>query len=118
MPSLLQIALPLLSAPGLFLIGESPRWLVSVDRIDEARVVIANAHAGGDINSPLVNFEMMEIEETIRAEREAHTATTWADLYSTPGNRHRLFISVSLGVFAQWYVGFPFLPLRLVTNWR
>ncbi|KAJ5018248.1 hypothetical protein K4K57_005678 [Colletotrichum sp. SAR 10_99] len=102
MPSLLQIALPLLSAPGLFLIGESPRWLVSVDRVDEARVVIANAHAGGDINSPLVNFEMMEIEETIRAEREAHTATTWADLYSTPGNRHRLFISVSLGVFAQW----------------
>ncbi|TDZ18943.1 Lactose permease [Colletotrichum orbiculare MAFF 240422] len=102
MPSLLQIALPILSAPGLFLIGESPRWLVSMDRVEEARAVIANHHANGDTRSPLVNFEMMEIEETIRAEKEAHSSTTWADLLKTPGNRHRLFISVSLGVFAQW----------------
>ncbi|TEA11349.1 Lactose permease [Colletotrichum sidae] len=102
MPSLLQIALPIVSAPGLFLIGESPRWLVSMDRVEEARAVIANHHANGDTRSPLVNFEMMEIEETIRAEKEAHSSTTWADLWKTPGNRHRLFISVSLGVFAQW----------------
>ncbi|KAF6802341.1 sugar transporter [Colletotrichum sojae] len=102
MPSILQLALPVLSALGLLLIGESPRWLVSIDRVDEARAVIAAAHAGGDLRSPLVNFEMTEIEETIRAEREAHSSTTWADLWSTPGNRHRLFISVTLGVFAQW----------------
>ncbi|OLN95585.1 Lactose permease 15 [Colletotrichum chlorophyti] len=112
LPSVLQIVLPLVSIPGILLIGESPRWLISVDRTDEARAVIAKAHAGGDIHSPLVNFEVMEIEETIRAEREAHSETKWADLYSTPGNRHRLFISISLGVFAQWY-DFPYMPANM-----
>ncbi|TQN64738.1 Lactose permease [Colletotrichum shisoi] len=102
LPSLLQITLPVLSVPGLLLIGESPRWLVSVGRNDEARAVLARNHAAGDERSPLVNFEMTEIEETLRAEREAHAETKWSDLWSTPGNRHRLFISVSLGVFAQW----------------
>ncbi|KXH28039.1 low-affinity glucose transporter HXT1 [Colletotrichum nymphaeae SA-01] len=102
LPSLLQVTLPVLSIPGLLFIGESPRWLVSVDRTDEARAIIARNHAGGDTHSPLVNFEMMEIENTIRAEKEAHSETKWSDLWATPGNRHRLFISVSLGVFAQW----------------
>ncbi|TDZ61648.1 Lactose permease [Colletotrichum trifolii] len=45
--------------------AESPRWLVSMDRVEEARAVIANHHANGDTRSPLVKFEMMEIEETI-----------------------------------------------------
>lgn len=102
LPSLLQVTLPVLSIPGLLFIGESPRWLVSVDRTDEARAIIARNHAGGDTHSPLINFEMMEIEDTIRAEKEAHSETKWSDLWATPGNRHRLFISVSLGVFAQW----------------
>jgi MFS family permease len=37
-PSVLQLLLPLLALPGLLLIDESPRWLVSVDRVDEVRL--------------------------------------------------------------------------------
>ncbi|RSL80985.1 hypothetical protein CEP51_006162 [Fusarium floridanum] len=101
-PSLLQIATPLVALPGFLMISESPRWLVSVDRVEEARRILANIHSGGDMNSPLIAFEMTEIEETIRAEQEANASTSWADLCNTPGNRHRLFISVTLGIFAQW----------------
>ncbi|KAM0327408.1 hypothetical protein ACHAQA_005694 [Verticillium albo-atrum] len=101
-PSALQVAFPLLALPGFMLMDESPRWLVSVDRVDEARRNLAKAHAGGDENSPLITFEIAEIESTILAERAAQQNSSWADLWSTPGNRRRLFISVSLGVFCQW----------------
>ncbi|KAJ4177873.1 hypothetical protein NW767_014994 [Fusarium falciforme] len=101
-PSLLQIAIPLAALPGFLMIDESPRWLVSVDRVEEARRILAKIHTGGDMNAPLIAFEMTEIEATLRAEKEASDSTSWSDLYSTPGNRHRLFISVSLGIFAQW----------------
>lgn len=101
-PSGLMALLPLMTVPALFMMDESPRWLVSKDRADEARANLAKTHCGGDINHPLVSFEMVEIEETLKAEKEANETTSWADLWATPGNRHRLWICVSLGIFAQW----------------
>ncbi|KAH7350174.1 hypothetical protein B0T11DRAFT_290698 [Plectosphaerella cucumerina] len=101
-PSALQVALPLLAMPGFLMIDESPRWLVSMDRVDEARRNLTKIHGGGDASSPLIAFEIAEIEATLKAEKEAQNSTSWADLWSSPGNRHRLFISVSLGIFCQW----------------
>jgi MFS family permease len=45
---------------------------------------------------------MIEIEITLRAEQEAHTSTSYLDMFKTKGNRRRFFISVTLGIFAQW----------------
>ncbi|KAJ0161217.1 Lactose permease [Colletotrichum tanaceti] len=101
-PSGLMAMLPLMTVPSLFMMDESPRWLVSKDRADEARANLAKTHCGGDVNHPLVAFEMVEIEETLKAEKEANETTSWADLWATPGNRHRLWICVSLGIFSQW----------------
>ncbi|TVY67879.1 Lactose permease [Fusarium oxysporum f. sp. cubense] len=102
LPSLMQILLPALAFPGFLISPESPRWLASVDRNEEAAQVIAKHHAGGDINSPLVQFETEEITNTIKAEQEAHASASYADMLKTKGNRWRLLISVSLGVFSQW----------------
>jgi MFS family permease len=101
-PSLLQAALPVLALPGFILAKESPRWLVSVGRNDQARTVLAQCHAQGDENSPLVRFELTEIENTLRLEKEAHETTSYMDMIRTKGNRRRLLISVTLGIFGQW----------------
>ncbi|EEY15272.1 sugar transporter [Verticillium alfalfae VaMs.102] len=101
-PVLLQALIPLLALPGFLMSPESPRWLISVGRVDEAADLLAKHHAGGNRDDPLVVYQLSEIETTITAEKEASSSASYADMVKTPGNRHRLFISVTLGFFAQW----------------
>lgn len=77
-------------------------WLIDVGRIEQARSILVKYHAGGDVESPLVAFEMAEIEQAITLERHVNQTTSYLDMIKTKGNRHRLFISISIGVFAQW----------------
>ncbi|KAF5709079.1 hexose transporter [Fusarium mundagurra] len=102
LPSLLQIMLPALALPGFLMTPESPRWLSSVDRTEEARQFIVKHHAGGNEGLHLVEFEFEEIVNTIKAEQEAHSSSSYSDMLKTKGNRWRLLISITLGVMSQW----------------
>lgn len=117
-PTLLQLVCPILALPGFLMCHESPRWLVSVGRSSDARHILAACHAAGDANAPLVDYQMIEIETAIAAEKEITASASYADMVKTPGNRHRLFITVTLGIFSQWAgngVVSYYLPLMLNT---
>jgi MFS family permease len=101
-PSLLQIILPMVALPGLIMSPESPRWLVAKGRNEQARKVLADNHAGGENDAPLVLYEVHEIEATIAAEQSAKESASYADMIKTKGNRWRLGITMSLAVFSQW----------------
>jgi hypothetical protein len=57
---------------------ESPRWLISKDRDEEAFKLLVLMHGEGNPESPLVKAEYKEIRDTLHYERE--TQGNWKAL--------------------------------------
>jgi sugar porter (SP) family MFS transporter len=100
LPSLLQICPSLLQIVTVFLLPESPRFLIAQDKEEEAAAVLIKYHAEGDASSTLVQAEIVQIRETIRTEMEA-SKQTWLDLFKSAGMRRRVLVTVFIGLFTQ-----------------
>ncbi|KIJ54573.1 hypothetical protein M422DRAFT_240639 [Sphaerobolus stellatus SS14] len=97
-PSAVQAAAPFIQILFVFLGPESPRWLVSKGREEEALKTLAYYHAQGDVHDPLVQYEYRQIQTSIKQD----SSVGWKDLISTPGNRRRMMVIVALAFFSQW----------------
>jgi MFS family permease len=91
-PSILQGLSSLVQIGLCFVVEESPRWLVSRDRIEEAERLIIKYHANGDASDPLVPLELEEIRTALRLEKEAAASSSYMAFFKTPGNRRRFYI--------------------------
>ncbi|PMD64344.1 hexose transporter-like protein [Hyaloscypha bicolor E] len=100
LPSLLQMCPSLLQICFIFFVPESPRWLVSKDRYDDALELLIKYHGEGDRDSVLVQAEMAQIQSTIKIELE-HAKQSWMDMLRTSGMRRRVIIASFLGFFTQ-----------------
>ncbi|KAF1948538.1 hexose transporter-like protein [Byssothecium circinans] len=100
-PSLLQAGPSLLQICFIFFIPESPRFLISKDRQEEAYHILVHYHAEGSLHSPFIRAEMAQIASTIRIEL-SHSKRSWLEMFSTPGIRRRVIIGSFLGLFTQW----------------
>ena len=100
-PSILQGAPSVLQLIFVWFVPDSPRWLIAKGRTEEAHQVLANVHANGDLDDEVVQLEMSEIKDTIKLEQEFE-GNGWMTLIKTEGNRRRLIILLSLGLFSQW----------------
>ncbi|KAF2004256.1 MFS general substrate transporter [Amniculicola lignicola CBS 123094] len=101
-PSILQALSSIIQVCCFWWIVESPRWLVSKDRFDEARTITTRYHADGDPNNAIVLVELEEIKEAIRIERSSKNNTSYLSFFKTRGNRLRFFIILAVGFFSQW----------------
>lgn len=100
-PSLLQVMPSALQIVFIFLLPESPRWLISKGRGDEAFAILAKYHAEGDMGSEFVKAEYTQIEQTLALEAET-AKVGWRELFATSGMRRRLLIASFLGLATQW----------------
>ncbi|KAE9375030.1 general substrate transporter [Stipitochalara longipes BDJ] len=100
--TLFQIAPALCQIIFIWWVPESPRWLISKDRNDEALKILAKWHANGNENNLTVQFEYREIRETLRIEKEVTMNTSYLDFFRTKGNRWRLAIIISIGIISQY----------------
>ncbi|OIW25648.1 general substrate transporter [Coniochaeta ligniaria NRRL 30616] len=100
--NLIQIAPAVCQLVFIWFVPESPRWLISKDRNEEALQVLAKYHANGHDQNPTVQFEYREIRETLELERAARNNSSYLDFMKTKGNRWRLAIIVSVGLISQY----------------
>lgn len=101
LPSILQAVPSFLQISLVLLLPESPRWLISKDRHEEAHEILIKYHAEGDRDSEFVRAEMAQIQSTLHMEIEA-SKKSWLDLFATAGMRRRVILSTALGLFTQW----------------
>lgn len=100
-PCLLQAIPSLFQIVFIWFVPESPRWLIAHGKPDRAKEILYKYHAQGDTSDELVEVEFNEVQQTISLEQE-YEKGSWSELWSTPGNRHRLIILVCFGLFSQW----------------
>jgi hypothetical protein len=100
-PSLLQVLPSVMQITFIFLLPESPRFLISKGRGEEAFAILAKYHAEGNMDSEFVKAEYVQIEKTLQLEQET-AKKSWKELLSTSGMRKRLLVGSALGLFTQW----------------
>jgi MFS family permease len=101
LPTLVQIlgTLSVAIYIGCGFMAESPRWLVSKGRVDEALRSLAKMHANGDVNDELVQHELNEIKRGV--EIDGQSIAGYSALIQTPGNRRRLLVLMVIAATGQ-----------------
>ena len=82
-------------------IPESPRFLITHDKREEAMDILIKYHAEGDMTAEFPRAEMAQIEATLKIEME-HSKQSWLDLLRSAGMRRRVILCSLLGLFTQW----------------
>jgi len=123
-PSALQALPSVIQVLFIWFVPESPRWLVSKGREDDALKTLAYYHGNGNANDPLVQYEFEEIKAAIDFDKNVASNIGWTALFKTPGNLRRMRIIVALAVFSQWsgtglvayYLNKVFIALGITDN--
>jgi len=64
----------------LFMVPESPRWLMSRGKDEKALQILAKYHANGDMDDPMVRFEYAEMKVSIS---QGEQKGRWSELFAT-----------------------------------
>ncbi|KAG5340901.1 hypothetical protein C0989_012653 [Termitomyces sp. Mn162] len=99
LPLGLQLVPASLLLLGIQFLPYSPRWLLEVDRDDEAKAVVYKLHGKG--NEIAAELEYQEMHDTIKAEARVKTRSL-RTLVSTVPMAKRLFVAVGVQVFTQF----------------
>lgn len=99
-----RLALQLVPAIGLaaciWLLPESPRWLIDHDRADEGLRNLAKLHANGNLDDAYVQAEYEIIKGQISDEHE-HAAKTYKELFKNRTNTRRILLACACQASTQ-----------------
>jgi sugar porter (SP) family MFS transporter len=114
-PVLLQVLWPAVQTIMVFFCPESPRWLMTKGREEEAREILNKYHANGRVFDEVVELEYQEAMASLEAEKHEASYSSWKALFTTRGNLMRSFLVIFLGLSSQWVgngiVSYYFTPI-------
>lgn len=85
----------------VFLLPESPRWLMAQDKHEQAAQVLAKYHGEGDENNPYVQLQMKEMVQQISNEASDKKWWDYHELWNTHSARRRLICVLGMACFGQ-----------------
>ncbi|KAH8656823.1 putative sugar transporter [Ilyonectria robusta] len=92
----------------VWVLPESPRWLMMHDKPEEARRVLVKYHGEGREDSAVVLLEMNEIQASIDYARELKGSQVWYDfriLVNSRQSLYRMWLVLLVTVFSQFIGG-------------
>ncbi|KAJ6166805.1 hypothetical protein N7470_002252 [Penicillium chermesinum] len=100
-PLSLQTAPAVILACGVWLLPESPRWLIENGREAAGRAVLARLHLDSRAtNTELVEHEIAQIQESVLYEQEA-VVRSWRQLLTSKQWRYRILLACGLQAMTQ-----------------
>lgn len=106
-PFLLEALFPVIVCLTIFfLTPETPRYYMMRGQREKAREVIARYHTtSGDVNEPIVNIVINQMEESLENEKSGFRNFWDYRVFFTKAVRYRLLVLVLYSVFQQWNGG-------------
>ncbi|GAA5996607.1 uncharacterized protein JCM10292_003084 [Rhodotorula paludigena] len=116
-PYLVQAGFAVYMSIGIFMMPESPRFLASKGRFDEARAWLVKYHGNGNPDDELVKFEYQEMLAGMAQDEKAKGAR-WRNLLKSKPNRQRMWLAAMFTMIPQWSGGaiINFYYTRILTS--